>query len=116
MRLRTLHDPDHLPALDAEYAHTRPAMSLGLSDPPPQILLLYGSLRARSFSRLATKKRRGYCTISALRRVSSIRRICRSPIKSRTMSIRLCGSYASMHCGSKARSGADLNGTVRSPG
>lgn len=55
-RLRTLVDPDHLPALDARYAHRRPAEGLGLGEPPPRILLLYGSLRERSYSRLAVEE------------------------------------------------------------
>jgi arsenic resistance protein ArsH len=55
MRLRKLPDPDHLPALDKRYMHKRP----GLQDPlahPPRILLLYGSLRERSYSRLAVEE------------------------------------------------------------
>ena len=54
-RLRTLTDPDHLPALDERYAHRRPAAGLGDGE-PPRILLLYGSLRQRSFSRLAVEE------------------------------------------------------------
>lgn len=56
MRLREVVDPDHLPALDLQYAHERPGLALGLGDPPPRILLLYGSLRDRSYSRLATEE------------------------------------------------------------
>ena len=56
MRLRELSDPDHLPALDLRYARPRPALTLGANDPPPRILLLYGSLRDRSYSRLATEE------------------------------------------------------------
>lgn len=56
MRLRELTDPNVLPALDLAYAHKRPATLLGPNDPPPRILLLYGSLRSRSFSRLATEE------------------------------------------------------------
>jgi hypothetical protein len=56
MPLRPLSDPAHLPALDPAYAHTRPALGLGEGNPPPRILLLYGSLRTRSFSRLATEE------------------------------------------------------------
>lgn len=55
-RLRPLADPGHLPALKAAYAHPRPALGLGDLDPPPRILLLYGSLRARSFSRLVVEE------------------------------------------------------------
>ena len=51
MPLRTLTDLHHLPALDRRYAIERPALGLGANDPPPRILLLYGSLRTRSFSR-----------------------------------------------------------------
>lgn len=55
-RVRALPDPDHLPALDFAYAMARPALGLGDDQPPPRILLLYGSLRERSFSRLAVEE------------------------------------------------------------
>ena len=56
MPLRTLADPDLLPALDPAYIRAQPASGLGPLDPAPRILLLYGSLRERSFSRLATEE------------------------------------------------------------
>lgn len=56
MPLRTLTDPDHLPALDPRFVYPRPAAGLGHDDHPPRILLLYGSLRPRSFSRLAVEE------------------------------------------------------------
>jgi arsenic resistance protein ArsH len=56
MRLRELPAPDHLPALDKAFALVRPAAGLGPHQPPPRILLLYGSLRERSFSRLAVEE------------------------------------------------------------
>jgi arsenic resistance protein ArsH len=55
-RVRGLPDPDHLPALDPRYAIQRPALDLGPLDHPPRILLLYGSLRAVSFSRAAVEE------------------------------------------------------------
>jgi arsenic resistance protein ArsH len=55
-RLRTLNDPDHLPALDVQFANTRPAAGLGSGERPPRILLLYGSLRERSYSRLCVEE------------------------------------------------------------
>jgi arsenic resistance protein ArsH len=55
-RLRDLPDLDHLPALDLRFTQDRPALTLGANDPPPRILLLYGSLRERSFSRLAVEE------------------------------------------------------------
>ena len=55
-RLRPLADPEHLPALKPEYVHRRPALGLGELDPPPRVLLLYGSLRERSYSRLAVEE------------------------------------------------------------
>ena len=55
-RLRHLSDPDHLPALDLRYALDRPALNLGPLDHPPRILLLYGSLREVSYSRLAVEE------------------------------------------------------------
>ncbi|MCK8455424.1 arsenical resistance protein ArsH [Sphingomonas faeni] len=56
MPLRTLPEPDYLPALDRRYAGNRPAIELGPCDLPPRILLLYGSLRERSFSRLCVEE------------------------------------------------------------
>ncbi|KQN33014.1 arsenical resistance protein ArsH [Sphingomonas sp. Leaf38] len=56
MPLRDLADADHLPALDRRYAFDRPALGLGAGDPPPRILLLYGSLRERSYSRLCIEE------------------------------------------------------------
>ena len=55
-RLRALADPTHLPALHPEYVHPRPALGLGELVPPPRILLLYGSLRERSYSRLVVEE------------------------------------------------------------
>lgn len=56
MRQRELRDPDHLPALEPAFARARPGSGLGPQDPPPRILLLYGSLRDRSYSRLAVEE------------------------------------------------------------
>lgn len=55
-RLRDLRDADILPALDPDFVIRRPADALSDDQPPPRILLLYGSLRERSFSRLATEE------------------------------------------------------------
>lgn len=55
-RLRDLPGPDHLPALDPAYLLSAPATGLGPTDPPPRILLLYGSLRERSYSRLCVEE------------------------------------------------------------
>jgi arsenical resistance protein ArsH len=41
-RLRTLPDPDHLPALDPRFVHGHPGFGLGPKDHKPRILLLYG--------------------------------------------------------------------------
>jgi arsenic resistance protein ArsH len=54
--VRILSDPDHLPALDPTFAMPRPGLGLGDDQPPPRILLLYGSLRERSFSRLVVEE------------------------------------------------------------
>ncbi len=54
--LRSLADAASLPALKPEYVHRRPALGLGDLDPPPRVLLLYGSLRERSYSRLAVEE------------------------------------------------------------
>ncbi|MBX9614971.1 MAG: arsenical resistance protein ArsH [Caulobacteraceae bacterium] len=55
-RLRALSDPDHLPALDPAYLSATPATGMGPNDHPPRILLLYGSLRERSYSRLCVEE------------------------------------------------------------
>ena len=56
MPIRDLPDPGTLPALDPAFIPHRPAAGLGALDPAPRILLLYGSLRERSFSRLAVEE------------------------------------------------------------
>jgi len=55
-RLRTLADPSHLPALKPSYVHRSPALGLGELATPPRVLLLYGSLRERSYSRLVVEE------------------------------------------------------------
>ncbi|MEH2533618.1 arsenic resistance protein ArsH [Bradyrhizobium sp. AZCC 1588] len=57
MRLRSLANPDFLPALDKRYALQRPETDLGGGPQyPPRILLLYGSLRERSYSRFVVEE------------------------------------------------------------
>lgn len=56
MRIRPLTDPDSLPALDPSFVKPRPATGLSSDISPVRILLLYGSLRERSFSRLAVEE------------------------------------------------------------
>ena len=56
-RLRHVAEIDHLPALDRRYLSVD--LFADIPDPighPPRILLLYGSLRERSFSRLAVEE------------------------------------------------------------
>ncbi len=57
MRLRSLSDPDKLPALDRCYADFK-AVANFMNGPghPPRVLLLYGSLRERSYSRFAVEE------------------------------------------------------------
>ena len=54
MTLRALNDPDHLPALDPTFM--KPIPGVRGAGHAPRILLLYGSLRERSFSRLMTEE------------------------------------------------------------
>ncbi|MBD3761675.1 arsenical resistance protein ArsH [Rhizorhabdus sp.] len=54
--LRGLGEADHLPAFRPQHAHRAPAAGLGETAPPPRILLLYGSLRERSYSRLVVEE------------------------------------------------------------
>lgn len=57
MKLRTLPEPDILPALDRRFALSEPGAGLpGTFGHPPRILLLYGSLRERSYSRLVVEE------------------------------------------------------------
>jgi arsenic resistance protein ArsH len=57
MPLRHLPDPDRLPALDASHVKPNFAAQLGVTIAhPPRVLLLYGSLRQRSYSRLAVEE------------------------------------------------------------
>ena len=56
MRVRNLPAPEVFPALDGRYLIPRPAVGLGDVEPRPRILLLYGSLRDRSFSRFAVEE------------------------------------------------------------
>ena len=55
-RIRDLPDSLSMPALIRDFVLDRPALGLGNEQPPPRILLLYGSLRQRSFSRLAVEE------------------------------------------------------------
>ena len=59
-RLRTLSNPAILPALQAQFAQYADGKNLAQSLDPaghaPRILLLYGSLRPRAFSRLAVEE------------------------------------------------------------
>jgi len=57
MRVRTLSDLDFLPALDTRHAPQSLASSLAATPRhSPRILLLYGSLRERSYSRLVVEE------------------------------------------------------------
>ncbi len=57
VRLRTFADPAFLPALDPERLKFRPGANLPTSlNHPPRILLLYGSLRKHSYSRLVVEE------------------------------------------------------------
>ncbi|TRW94810.1 arsenical resistance protein ArsH [Paracoccus sp. M683] len=56
MRLSALSDPDHLPALDRGRFRPDPAADLGPTGDPIRVLLLYGSLRQQSYSRLAAEE------------------------------------------------------------
>ena len=102
-RLRSLPDPDNLPALDAAYLSAEPARGLGSTDPAPRILLLYGSLRERSYSRL--------CVEEAARLLQ--RMGCETRIFDPS-DLPLPG--ANTPSGRRAWSGAVRNGTARSPG
>ena len=55
-RLRDLPDPDHLPVLGPTFLSGAPALGLGPADFAPRVLLLYGSLRPRSYSRLCVEE------------------------------------------------------------
>ena len=115
MPVRTLSDPDHLPALDRRYAIERPALGLGAGDPPPRILLLYGSLRERSFSRLCVEE-----AARLLRFFGCETRIF-DPSTLPLPDQQAGDDHPAVHelrelsLWSKDRCGAALNGTARSP-
>ena len=54
MTLRSLNDPDHLPALDPIFV--KPIRNPNDAGHAPRILLLYGSSREKSFSRFMTEE------------------------------------------------------------
>lgn len=54
-RLRVTPNADEIPLLD-RHLLTRPSANLGPLTPAPRILLLYGSLRERSYSRFAVEE------------------------------------------------------------
>lgn len=56
MRLIDLPDPDYLPALDRAMFNPDVAAGLGPAEPPVKVLLLFGSLRERSYSRFAAEE------------------------------------------------------------
>lgn len=56
MSLRTLTDPDFLPSLDTRHALRPEIFRPARFEHRPRILLLYGSLRERSYSRLVTEE------------------------------------------------------------
>lgn len=115
MRLRHLSDPDSLPALDKSFAIERPALGLAPDAPPVRILLLYGSLRARSFSRLAVEEAARLLQFFGAEHASSTRPICRCPIKCKATITRPSRSCAPCPSGQRDKSGAARNATVRLP-
>lgn len=56
MRLLPLRDPGHLPALDPGLLPEGPLSGQDPAGPPIRVLLLYGSLRERSYSRFAAEE------------------------------------------------------------
>jgi hypothetical protein len=79
----------------------------------PRILLLYGSLRERSFSRFATMEAARLLESFGVPRPGySIHPVCRFPTIRRRNTQR-CRSYARCRPGRKARYGAALSVTAR---
>lgn len=105
---------DTLPNVDDE--QSRPIEMQALLDAPrsihkPRVLMLYGSLRERSYSRLATEEAaRISCAVWVPRCVSSIPRACRSPIRHLPI-IRRSRNCGICRFGRRPRSGALRNGT-----
>ena len=56
MPLRALPSPDQLPALHPGYDPVAALAGLPPADPPVHVLILYGSLRGRSYSRFAAEE------------------------------------------------------------
>jgi hypothetical protein len=114
-RVRVLSDPDHLPALDRSFVIDRPALGLGADQPPPRILLLYGSLRERSFSRLCVEEAARLLQMFGAETRIFDRSTCRCSTRPSATTIPPSTICASCRCGARDTSGAAPSGTVRSP-
>ena len=109
-RLRTLRDPNHLPALDRGIVMDRPGAGMGDDQPPPRIFLLYGSLRERSFSRLAVEEAARLLILFGAEVRIFDPATYRCPIRWRATIILLCMSFVSTRFGPRAWSGAAPSG------
>ncbi|MCQ0970727.1 arsenical resistance protein ArsH [Paracoccus sp. TK19116] len=56
MPLRELREPDLLPALSPDYDPRQAVSAFGTNEPPVRVLILYGSLRERSYSRFSAEE------------------------------------------------------------
>jgi arsenic resistance protein ArsH len=88
-RIQGFADPDRFPALDASSAISRPPAGLGDDQRAPRILLLYRSLRERSFSRFAAEEEARLLRFSGAEILISIRLTFRNRPGGRRRSSRL---------------------------
>lgn len=101
------------PALTPAYLDppTLSALAPPELDHPPRFLLLYGSLRERSYSRLMIEEAARLLTRMGPKRASMIPGACRSPMTP-IRPTRRCRNCARPRCGPRAMSGAARNATA----
>ena len=107
----------YFPALKPEFAD-RPTLAklapADISAHPPRILLLYGSLRERSYSKLLTLEAQRILERMGAETRISIPPACRCPMRP-PPTIPRCRNFASCHCGPRDRSGPVPSAMGRSP-
>ena len=120
-RIRPLKDPAYLPAFQSEFAQYGEGQtlaqsldsSIGVSSHAPRILLLYGSLRPRAFSRLAVEEAARLLQFFGADTKFLTPRTCLCPTRPAATNTPLCKSCARSACGLKARCGAAQSGMAR---
>ena len=106
-----LHDLPNI-AANAFVVPDLAALGVRAEKDPPRILILYGSLRVRSFSRFLSMEAARLLELLVLKSASSIRLDCPCQM-TRRQSIQRSRNCVIYHPGRKARCGAAQSGTGR---